>query len=283
MATPEEIRQRLIAIATQLLDASAYTPQFKAQCKTNLQKMSIEQIENNIASLAKANRDEAVKQLEQAEQERQEVRQQRHDDAAFLDIERGGPQRRQSAQQQAQAEREAIFAAACKATRTVGVTQANLGIITDALGPDFTFEAAVEFIETNGPTMMSGPSVHERNTWNHQDAQERQAKIAEQNAYRKNLPHEQLRAEVRAAGAQAHATQVAQEAQRQLQITENREQQSGMFQPLPKVLRDGTQVTSQYLIALSNSPYGSEGYKKFVWLCKATGFAAVTRRINGLD
>jgi hypothetical protein len=258
------------------INASPGTAQFKAQCIQKLETLSREQLEELLTKSVT----ESAQVIAQTQAALEDIRAQRHAEQALFDLQNGGPAKRQQAQQ-AQIDKDmGTLAQAVRETRTVGCTMANLQILVEAIGQNFSLEQAKAFIETNGSTMMSQPSRHEINAWKLADHKAAQAAEAQRIIMLKNMPHEQLREEVRQSGQQAQATAQQAEAQRQIQVREEREQG---FPPLPQVDSNGVKIDSGYIIRLSNARIDSAEYKLFKHLCRRFGFSNVTKRLNGIS
>jgi hypothetical protein len=210
------------AIKRSLIESiMVYTPpgsttQFKTNLHGNLNAKSIEDLSALLAQCISEHKEQAAAQIE-------DIHAQRSAESALFDLQNGGPQKRQAARQ-AQIDKDmGTLAAAAKATRAVGCTQANLQILVEAIGPNFSLEQAKSFIETNGNTMMTAPSTHEIHSWNYQDAQDHKAVEKQRVEYLRNADSETLRSMVKEENIQARATAIAAQTQAQVDIREQRD------------------------------------------------------------
>ncbi len=256
------------------INASPGTPAFKAQCIQKLETLNRAQLEELLAKTAQ----ESAQALAQAQDELLQVRAQRHAENTAHDLEHNLP-KRQQAQKEAEDADRTTFAQAAKTLRTFSLIEANFQMIRSTLGTSFSVGQIKEMTEANSALLVP-PNPHELNGWKYQDMLDAKAAEAQRIQYLKAMPHEQLREEVRAAGQQAHAAAAQSHAQQQLQVREEKEQG---FPPLPNVDDSGRVIDSSYVIKLSNAPITSSDYKMFRHLCRRFGFAAVTRRLNGIS
>jgi hypothetical protein len=270
----EQIRKSLIATLTGHIQASPGTAQFKSQCIQKLETLNRDQLEELLARTVQ----EHAQALQQSQDALLEAKAQRAAEAALFDLQVNAPKRQQAQQEQVNRDVQ-TFAAAAKELRTVGITEANFRVVLEALGDNFTLEAAKAFIEHSGSTMMSAPDRHQLAAWSLQDREAEKAAIAQQNEYKKNLPDEALRALVKQEGQQSYAAHQAAHTRQQVQAME--EKCAGQFPEIPLRNANGEAMDSSYFVRISNAVHGSEQYNLFRRLIKKHGFALVTRRLNG--
>jgi hypothetical protein len=258
---------------TEEILSHVYSHQHSA-VRRELEKRTLAHLEETLATVLK----EARENLAKSESALENERAQRSAEKAAFDLQHNKPQRDAATKEQTEQDR-LTFELSARTLRSFGQTDANLSMIKDSLGAGFSLEQVKAFCETNG-NLLSPPSVHERNSWEFSDAQERKAAEAQRVVMLKNMPHEQLREEVRKTGQQAHQQSQIAHVQQQVQAME--EKCSGQFPDIPSHNADGQALDSSYFIKLSNSPYGTEPYLLWKRFIRKHGFANMTARLQGV-
>jgi hypothetical protein len=244
-----------------------------AAVRKELETRTIPHLENTLVAVIK----EAKGNLEKSQSALLEEQATRAAEKAAWNLQHHKPQRDAAIKAQYDKDTETFRAAAAR-MKSVGVTMANLQLVIEGIGSVFSQEMAEEFIETNN-SLMSPPTPHELNGYKYAESQTAKQIESQRVEYLKNMPHEQLREVVKAEGQKSQAAAAQSHAQQQLQVRAEKEQG---FPPLPQVDDQGRVIDSGYVIRLSNAPISSADYRLFRHLCRRFGFAAVTRRLNGL-
>lgn len=265
-----DVKRSAIDSIMSFIEQEGHPAQFKINARKNLEGKTIQELHDLLAQIATGKKAEVA----QTQDALLEVQAARAAERTAFDLIHNAPKR-----QEAEDADRTTFAEAAKTLRTFSLIEANYQMVRSTLGTGFSVSQIKEMTEANS-TLLVSPNPHEINGWKYQDMLDAKAAEAQRVEWLKNIPHEQLREEVRQAGQQhAAATQQA-FAQQQTQAME--EKCAGQFPPIPTHNASGEELSSSYFIKLSNSPYGSEPYllwKKFV---RKHGFANMTARIQGV-
>lgn len=239
-----------------------------------LETYSVPQLEElvrkqqNQNSGLKTEAEKAIKSLEALLDVRKKLRQsqsERENDWIEFQVQQGLatlPERQAEAERQL-AHDKVTFADAAKAFRSFGMTEANLNVIRQILGPGFTQYALSQALASNA-LQLSPPSQQELREWAAQDVQDHNEALLRADDVTLRARVRQEAEHTRVATAQAEAT-------RQFQAAQKRDAVMG-FPPLPDVWQ-GEKLDAAFIKNCS-----VEVHKL---LTKRFGAAQITARLQG--